>query len=519
MNLEIVHAQNQHLLELNNKLGKNYNMNKIELSPIREFRKEQYETLFKISNLLNTAIYTDSLIEQALDLAINVIRAERGIFVRYDFESSKFSVITARNINKNKISNLEDFSSGILQQVVEKKQACLYHDVQGDPTISQFESVQIHKIKSVIGVPVFYEKKIWGVLLVDSQQNRQEFTEENLIFLEFFANLVSLVLDKIIRTENLQDENLLLRKKLEEIGQIPEMIGESRAMKEFANLIHRVAQTDATVLILGESGTGKELAARAIHKLSQRTKQPFLAQFCGSIPDTLLESELFGYKKGAFTGANTDKKGMFEIAHNGTFFLDEIGDISIALQAKLLRVLQNQEIMRLGDIQVKKVNVRIIAATNKDLAWLTKESKFREDLFYRLNVFPITVPPLRERKGDITLLIKYFLKKYSKHRIHLNRETIKKMENFWWPGNVRQLENVLQRALILCDSEELLPEHVILEDQENLEHFKGTLKDFEMKLLNKRLKEFDGNKTRAAKSLGVSVRWIQLKMKKTENKN
>jgi len=492
-------------------------MKKIEISSLREFRKEQYETLYKISNLLNTAAYTDSLIEQTLDLAINVIHAERGVFVRYDSEKSKFTIIAARNINKNSITNLDEFSSGILQQVIEKEHACLYHDVQDDPTISQFESIQIHKIKSIIGVPVFYEDKIWGVILVDSQQNRQDFTEDNLLFLEFFANLVSLVLDKIIRTEYLQDENLLLRKKLEATEQIPEMIGESPAMKELANLIHRVAQTDATVLILGESGTGKELAAGAIHDLSQRAKQPYMAQFCGSIPDTLLESELFGYKKGAFTGAANDKKGLFEIADNGTFFLDEIGDISIALQAKLLRVLQNQEIMRLGDSQVKKVNVRIIAATNKDLAQLSKEDKFRDDLFYRLNVFPITIPPLRERIGDITLLTKFFLNKYSKRKMHLHRDTIEKMENYFWPGNVRQLENILQRALILCDGNELQPEQVIFEDQKNMNNFKGTLKDFEMMLLHKKLKDFNGNKTRAAKSLGVSVRWIQLKLKEQES--
>lgn len=492
-------------------------MNKSELSSFREIRKEQYDALFSISKILNTAVYTDSLIEQSLDLAIDVIHAERGIFAKYNFESSEFSIIAARNISKNSIHNLDSFSSGILQQVVEKKHACLYHDVQGDPTISQFESVQIHQIKSVIGVPVFYENEIWGVILVDSQQDRQEFTEENLVFLEFFSNLVSLVLDKIIRTENLRNENILLRKKLEATEQIPKMVGESRAMKEFANLIHRVAQTDATVLILGESGTGKELAASAIHKLSVRKDEAYLAQFCGSIPDTLLESELFGYKKGAFSGANTDKKGLFEIANNGTFFLDEIGDISIALQAKLLRVLQNQEIMRLGDTQFKKVNVRIIAATNKDLNQLTGEGKFREDLLYRLNVFPITVPPLRERKGDIVLLLNFFLKKYANRKIKLNRDVVKKVESFSWPGNVRQLENVIQRALILCDGNELLPDHIIFDDRENLNTFDGTLKEFEKMLLLKKLKDFEGNKTQAAKSLGVSVRWIQLKMKEIDD--
>ncbi len=488
-------------------------MDNIEFTPIREFRRDQYETLFEISKLLNTFKYTDSLIEQTLDLTIKVINAERGVFVRFDQDTKQFSIISARNIAKDSIDDLATFSSGILNRVIMKKQACLYHDVQDDPTVSQFESIQIHKIKSVIGVPVFYENYIWGVILLDSQQNRQEFTEDNLQFLEFFANLVSLVLDKIIQTENLQDENLLLRNKLEVTEQIPEMIGESPAMRELANLIHRVAQTDASVLILGESGTGKELVARAIYKLSQREDQPYLAQFCGSIPDTLLESELFGYKKGAFSGANSDKKGLFEVAHKGTFFLDEISDISFALQAKLLRVLQNQEIIRLGDTKIKKVDVRIITATNKDLQQLVKEEKFREDLFYRLNVFPINVPALRERQEDILLLTKHFLNKYTKSKISLKRDSIKKLENYSWPGNVRQLENILQRALILCDGKELLPEHIVLEEQGNMNTFKGTLKEFEILLMKQRLKNFSGNRTKAAESLGVSIRWIQLKLK------
>jgi transcriptional regulator with PAS, ATPase and Fis domain len=263
----------------------------------------------------------------------------------------------------------------------------------------------------------------------------------------------------------------------------------------------------------GESGTGKELVARALHQLSIRKNNPYLAQFCGSIPDTLLESELFGYKKGAFTGATTDKKGLFEVANKGTFFLDEIADISFALQAKLLRVLQNKEIMRLGDTNVIKVDVRIIAATNKDLKQMVKDGKFREDLFYRLNVFPIRIPPLRERRGDIPLLVKHLVKKYSSLEIGVNYNTLKILEQYNWPGNVRQLENVLQRALILCDADKILPEHIIIEEDSDSSEFDGTLKDYEKTLLLKRLKEFDGNRTLTAQSLGVSVRWVQLKLK------
>ncbi|MHB9013415.1 MAG: sigma-54 interaction domain-containing protein [Ignavibacteriaceae bacterium] len=485
-----------------------YNTEKIRL-----IDKEQFETLYQISKTLNSAIYQDSLIGETLDLIIKVINAERGLFVKYNEAEDSFSIIAARNIQQENIQNLSDFSSGILQKVIERKEPCFYHDVQSNPDISQFKSIQIHNIKSILGVPIFRNEKIWGVILVDSQMHRKEFTDSNLVFLDFFSNLVSLSLDKIKKLEELQDENSILKNQIQSFIQIPELIGNSPAMQKMTSLIYKVAATDATVLLLGESGTGKEIVARAIHNLSGRKDKPYLGQFCGSIPDTLLESELFGYKRGAFTGAASDKKGLFEVASSGTFFLDEIADISVALQAKLLRVLQNREIIRLGDTQVIKVDVRVIAATNKDIRQLSKEDKFREDLFYRLNVFPIKIPPLRERRGDIPLLVDHFIKKYSDKKIHINPKAMKLLESFEWPGNVRQLENVLQRALILCDDDMLTPEHIIIEEDADDLNFNGTLEEFEKAILKKRLQEFQGNRTLAAKSLGVSVRWVQLKIK------
>jgi len=490
---------------------------KSDIAGIRNIRKEQLDALYEISRLLNAAHFQESLIEEALDLVVKTIQAERALFVRYHAEYGEFRIISARNVAQETITDLAAFSSGILQQVIDCREATLYHDVQSDPGISQFESIRIHQIKSVIGVPVFYNGEIWGVILADSIRNRQAFTEENLLFLRFFANMVSLALDKILQFEHLQNENRVLRQQLENAASIPEMIGQSPAMKQLTTLIHKVAQTDANVLILGESGTGKDLAARAVHQLSPRREKPYLAQFCGSIPDSLLESELFGYKKGAFTGAHADKQGLFEAADGGTFFLDEIADISLALQAKLLRVIQNQEIIRLGDTRVKKVNVRIIAATNRDLKQLVKEGRFRQDLFYRLNVFPITMPPLCERISDIPVLARHFIEKHGS-RARIEPAAMKKLESGHWPGNVRQLENVIQRALILCESGRIQPDHIFLEEEPpDPEQFGGTLRELEMLLLRKRLDQFSGNRTRAAKSLGVSVRWIQLKLKDKSN--
>ena len=491
-------------------------MNKYNLENIEQVRlisKEQFDTLYQVTRILNSAIHAESLIRETLDLVIKVVNAERGLFVKYDDTKNNFSIISARNVKKENIQDLSQFSSGILQKVIERKEPCLYHDVQSDPSISQFQSVQLHNIKSVLGVPIIHNGSIWGVILVDSRMNRKEFTDENLVFLDFFSNLVSLALEKIIQVEDLQKENLILRNQIQSEKRIPELIGESPAMEKLALLIHKVARTDATVLLLGESGTGKEIIANAVHRLSNRSDKPYLAQFCGSIPDTLLESELFGYKKGAFTGAFADKKGLFEVASGGTFFLDEIADISLALQAKLLRVLQNKEIMRLGDTKVIDVDARVIAATNKDLKQLVKENKFREDLFYRLNVFPINIPALRERIGDIPLLSKHFMKKFSSKEIYIDSRSMKILEAYSWPGNVRQLENVLQRAIILCDGERLLPEHIVIEEDTDEINFIGTLKEFERLILKKRLKTFQGNRTSTAKSLGVSVRWVQLKLK------
>ncbi len=483
------------------------------IEKIRLISKEQFDTLYHISQKLNAVNYTDTLIIETLDLVIEVVNAERGLFVKYEEPHRKFEIIAARNIQRENIVDLTAFSSGILQKVIDNRQPYLFHDVQSDPSVSQFQSVQLQNIKSVLGVPIIQNERVWGVILVDSRMNRKEFNEDNLAFLDFFSNIVSLALDKISKLENLEKENLILRNRLDSEKSIPELIGESQVMKKLALLIHKVARTDASVLLLGESGTGKELIAKAIHNFSDRKDKPYLAQFCGSIPDTLLESELFGYKRGAFTGANTDKKGLFEVASGGTFFLDEIADISMALQAKMLRVLQSKEIMRLGDTKVIQIDARVIAATNKDLNLLVKEDKFREDLFYRLNVFPIKIPPLRERIGDVPLLTYHFIRKFSDKNIHVDTKTMRMLEEYSWPGNVRQLENVIQRALILCDEDKILPEHVVLEEDSDDSNFSGTLREFEKIILLKRLKMFDGNRTATAKSLGVSVRWVQLKLK------
>jgi Nif-specific regulatory protein len=484
---------------------------------IKTLTRGQFEELLRISELFNATTYEGSLMEDALDWVIGVVNAERGLCVKYLPETADFSIVAARNVKGESLDTLSDFSAGVLHRVIEEKKPSLFHDAKGDPRISQFESIQNQRITSVIGVPVLRDNSVWGVILVDTRSNRREFTEDNLIFLQFFSNVVSLALDRITRFEALENENRVLRNTLQSTQQIPEIIGTSPPMQLLLKMIHRVAQSDATVLLLGESGTGKDLVARAIHSVSPRRDMPYMAQFCGSIPDTLLESELFGYKKGAFTGANSDKKGLLEIADGGTFFLDEIADISMALQTKLLRVLENREFTPLGDTRSRKVDVRVIAATNKDLQKLVKDGVFREDLYYRLFVFPLSLPPLRDRREDIFLLADHFIRHREKKNAVLHPAALKKLELYAWPGNVRQLLNVIQRALILCDGGTIGEEHVMFGEESTVAQFNGTLEDFEILLLQKRLKEFNGNRTLTAQSLGVSVRWVQLKLKELDN--
>jgi Nif-specific regulatory protein len=287
-------------------------------------------------------------------------------------------------------------------------------------------------------------------------------------------------------------------------------------MIDVFNIMTRIMNSDITVLLEGESGTGKELVARALHYNSSRSEKPFVAQFCGNLAESLLESELFGHKKGSFTGAINDKKGLFEYADGGTFFLDEISEISPQIQAKLLRVLQNGEIRRVGETESRKIDVRIISATNRDLRKEVEKGNFREDLYYRLNVIQINMPPLRERHGDIPLLAKHFLKKFAKRgpggTKRLSREAQRALDKYHWPGNVRELENCLERSMVLSMGEEISAEDLLIPKTIDEDKKRKTLKEIEKDVVLKTLEEEGGNKTRTADVLGVSLRWLHYKL-------
>jgi DNA-binding NtrC family response regulator len=327
--------------------------------------------------------------------------------------------------------------------------------------------------------------------------------------------------------ENLQEQNLYLRQEEESQFNFGEIIGQSPPMQEVFRMLQKVAPTDSSVIIYGESGTGKELVARAIHKNSSRANGPFIRVNCGALTETLLESELFGHEKGAFTGALKRKLGRFELAHRGSIFLDEIGDISPALQIKLLRVLQEEEFERVGGEETVSVDVRVITATHRNLKEEVAQGRFREDLYYRLHIVPINLPPLRQRTDDLPVLANYFLhrlgRELRKPNLKIEAPALEMMKNYHWPGNVRELENVLERAAVLCEGERItvadLPplakdrSAVLQLPDENLE-LNQTLEDVERTLIERAMFRAHGVKAEAARLLGIKATTLLYKLEK-----
>jgi len=340
--------------------------------------------------------------------------------------------------------------------------------------------------------------------------------------------LIKLV-DKALERRDLIEQNRALKKQLDDIRAKGQMIGASPSFRRMLTLVEQIADSSATILIQGESGTGKELVARTIHERSARRNGPFVAVNCAALPETLLESELFGYEKGAFTGAAGRKEGRFELANGGTLFLDEVADLSLITQPKILRVLQEGEFERLGGTRSLQVDVRIVAATNQDLSEMVKEKRFREDLYYRLNVITVRVPPLRERHEDIRVLAQHYLRVYAAKNGRklegFSNEALERLESYAWPGNVRELENLIERTVLLARKDRIdaedLPEEVAgvkRPPRDAILELVGTpLADIEQRLLDETLRITGGNKTQAAKLLGIDVRTVARKLERRED--
>ncbi len=345
----------------------------------------------------------------------------------------------------------------------------------------------------------------------------------------FKVDEIKIIIQNALEKKRLEQENALLKQELLSLGGLDRIVGKSQAMQHVFSVIQKTANSKSNVLITGESGTGKELVARAIHRLSQRAVKPFVSVNCGALPENLLESELFGYQRGAFTGAVENKKGLFEVADGGTIFLDEIGEMTPAMQVKILRVLQDQEFRRIGGIEDIRVDVRVIAASNQNFDQIVKEKKFREDLYYRLNVIPIEVPSLRERRDDIPLLVSHFLKKYSPNgALSVTQECMDLLVRHEWKGNVRELENIIERSIVMMQGDRItvdcLPKHILegaessgdltVEIPADGVDFDRVIAEIEQDLLLKALHKTGWVKKEAARVLNMSFRSFRYKLSK-----
>lgn len=473
-----------------------------------------FKALYEISQLLNSILDTERLFEKVLDVAIESVNAERGFIVLID-EFGNLEVKVGRKMDGIIEKELSELSQTAFKAMLKNREPKFYIDAQ--TAFPKADSVMLKEIKSIACAPLICRGNLIGGIYVDTRTERALFNEETLQFLIAFANIAALAIENAKLYQSLLRENIELKTVLKEWHEFPEIISRSEKMKRVYELMNQVIPTDVTVFINGETGTGKELVARAIHYNGYRKNKSFVTINCSAIPQELLESELFGYRKGSFTGATTDRKGLFESTHGGTIFLDEISDLPLALQPKILRVLQDGEIRRLGDTKNSYIDVRVISATHRNLIELVKVEKFREDLYYRLNVVSIELPPLRERKEDIPLLINHFIKKYSrklgKEVNGITKEALNRLAEYNWPGNIRELENVIECALVLCKGASLKEEDLNIKVITETELNRGkTLAEIEKNEILKSLKRFSGNRTKTAESLGISLRTLQYKL-------
>jgi Nif-specific regulatory protein len=471
--------------------------------------------LLKISRVVHSIRDLDELQAQIVDLIFDVVPAERGVILLDSTGDEQFALVFARHrVTKSALP--VRVSRTIARQVMKEGLAILGADVPRSNDLADVESLVTDQIRSLLCVPLIMFQKVTGCIYLDTCNAASRFDEEHLQLVAAIAGTSSVALENARRMQWLEHENLRLST---EMNLDHNLIGESARMKEVYQFLARVAPTESNVLLEGESGTGKELAARAIHRNSPRSSKPFLAINCAAIPEGLLESELFGHERGAFTGAVAQKKGRLEVANGGVVFLDEIGELAPALQVKLLRVLQEREFERVGGTRPISVDIRLVAATNKDLGEAVRTGTFRKDLFYRLNVLSLVMPPLRERREDIAMLADYFVAKYVKKcnmKIRkISPEAMACLANYDWPGNVREMENAIERALVLSASDVIQPEDLpepILEKglASNLEGAKyhNQVKELKKQLILNALEEAKGNYTDAAHLLGVHVNYL-----------
>ncbi|MCB0291254.1 MAG: sigma 54-interacting transcriptional regulator [Calditrichaeota bacterium] len=506
---QTLNGQVKDLLENHAKAAKQFDT-------LRE-EKRRLEVLYASGIQFATATEMKTLMGKAIDVVVKELQADAGFIVLCNAQQ-EIEAIVARNMDPDDHPEAKELSTGVIRETLSASQPTHISDMDKLSAASHNTSIIRLGIKSVLCVPLVSRNQVLGAVYLDRRDQANPFRESDLLFLLSFARQIVQGLE--ISREIALLENKLLREAQMKISDLrrefacDEIIGSSRRLFEVLLLASKVSPTNVSVIILGENGSGKELLARAIHHNSRRTGKPMVAINCSAIPADLLESELFGYEAGAFTGATKAKPGKLEMADGGTLFLDEIAELNPNLQAKLLRVLQTGELERLGSVTPQKIDLRIIAATNQNIVQMVRNGKFREDLYYRLKVVEITLPPLRERKEDLGELAAFFLKKHDpdNRQRDISEAALEVLEHYHWPGNVRELENVILRAIVLARANTIEPGDLppeLVQSGENVPQIPPgkTLEEaeqaFRKRYILRTLKNSD-SKADAARALGVN---------------
>jgi transcriptional regulator with GAF, ATPase, and Fis domain len=476
--------------------------------------------LVRFSRRLLAAADTGRLLDELLDALIDVTQADKGFVIV--LEDGRSTVKAARNLARGSIEDaVSRVSDSIVQKVVRTRQALVVADALHDQEWSSASSVVNLKLCSVMCAPLTARGEVFGVIYLGNDDVVSLFDNRALETLTVFAAQASLLLQNALLLEDLRRENVVLREAVES-RRYGELVGAGPAMREVYRRIEKVAGTDVTVLLQGETGTGKELVAREIHQRSARAAGPFVAVNCGAIPEGLMESELFGHVKGAFTGAVASRAGRFQAASGGTLFLDEVGDMPPSLQVKLLRALQDRTVVKVGDTRPEVVDIRVVAATNKVLEEEVRRGAFREDLFYRLHVVAIVLPPLRDRGDDVLVLARWFLQRYAKEFQSRARgfsaSAGAALRKHRWPGNIRELENRVKKAAVLAEGPLVTAEDLDLrlDDLEPVTSLAQAVEEFRKRYINEVLERNGHNRTKTAKDLDVDPRTIFRHLEKLE---
>jgi len=495
-----------------------------------EIDRNRFETLIEINTLINSD-YSDvrELLSKIIESASRLMSAEASSLLLLNPENNKLYFEIALGTKGPQVQRYSlNMGEGIAGWVAANNRSLIVNDVHSDQRFYADISKQIgFPTSAILAAPMRVKDRCVGVIEIINKSGGGGFSDEDLQWLEIFATQAAIAVQNARSLEKVKEEIYHLQDEIQAERGYHTFIGSSKAIKERLEIALRAAQTDSSVLLLGESGVGKELFAEQIHLHSPRANNPLIRVNCAALPESLLESELFGHVKGAFTGATSDRRGRFELADGGTIFLDEIGDLPLTLQVKLMRVIQSKTFDRVGGAEPVKVDVRIIAATNKDIEKEVEEGRFRADLYYRLNVLPIYIPPLRERREDIPLLAEFFLKRFNrevKKQIGgFSPEAMDLLLSFAWPGNVRELENAIERAVVTSQSDQLAPQAFALaghaqarEDQYAGKQLKEAVNVFKRYYIRQTLEMNRWNQTKTAKLLGIQRTYLSRLVKELE---